>query len=75
MTTLILFRREHCDLCDHAEQALLQAEARDYRRVCIGWGGPLAEAYGERVPVLRDESDGRELDWPFDAWSVRQFLR
>jgi hypothetical protein len=26
------------------------------------------------VPVLRDERDGRELDWPFDAAVVRRFL-
>ena len=29
---------------------------------------------GVRVPVLRDATDGRELDWPFDADLVRAWL-
>jgi hypothetical protein len=28
--------------------------------------------YGTRVPVLRDDRDGRELDWPFDASNRRE---
>jgi hypothetical protein len=30
--------------------------------------------YGTRVPVLREESSGRELGWPFDVAAVRAFL-
>jgi hypothetical protein len=26
------------------------------------------------VPVLRDERDGRELDWPFDAAVVMRWI-
>ncbi len=29
--------------------------------------------YGERIPVLRKEDDGAELDWPFDAYAIRKF--
>ena len=34
----------------------------------------LEERYGTRVPVLRDARNGRELDWPFDARALREFL-
>ena len=34
----------------------------------------LEAAYGARVPVLRREDTGAELDWPFDADAVRRFL-
>ena len=27
-----------------------------------------------RVPVLRDEGDGAELDWPFDVEQLRAWL-
>lgn len=71
---LLLFRREHCSLCDYAEAALAEAGVRDYRAVEIGWSGELAERYGWRVPVLRDEAGERELDWPFDSVAVRRFV-
>ena len=34
----------------------------------------LEARYGERIPVLRDETHGRELDWPFDADAVQRWL-
>ena len=33
----------------------------------------LEARYGMRVPVLRDNASGAELDWPFDADSLRQW--
>lgn len=41
--------------------------------VDIGWDGELADRYGQRIPVLQ-RKDGAELSWPFDAWTVKQFL-
>ena len=35
----------------------------------------LEDRYGARVPVLRDDRDGRELGWPFDAETARRWLR
>jgi hypothetical protein len=72
--TLQLYRRENCSLCDLAETALRDAGAADVVRIGIDWTGELADRYGWRIPVLRDAADGRELDWPFDAWSVRRFV-
>jgi Glutaredoxin-like domain (DUF836) len=71
---LTLFRREQCSLCEHAEEALRAAGVQGFERVDVGWRGSNAERYGLRVPVLRREDSGAELEWPFDAWSVRQFV-
>ena len=42
--------------------------------VFIDGDDALEACYGVRVPVLRDATDGRELDWPFDADLVRAWL-
>ena len=34
----------------------------------------LQARYGERIPVLRREDSGAELDWPFDAVAIRAFI-
>jgi hypothetical protein len=34
----------------------------------------LEERYGVRVPVLRIEDTGAELDWPFDGERLAGFL-
>jgi hypothetical protein len=71
---LVLYRRENCSLCDYAVQALVAAGQTTFRSVDVGWQGALAERYGWRIPVLHDARGARELDWPFDAWSVRRFI-
>lgn len=71
--TLTLYRRDGCELCDEAEALLRAAGAPAWERVQIGWFGPHAETYGLRVPVLR-RADGAELDWPFDADRLGNFL-
>lgn len=71
---LILYRREGCDLCELAEQALSSAQAGAWTSIDVGWHGELADRYGWTLPVLRDEASGRELAWPFDAHAVRVFL-
>lgn len=71
---LLLYRREECPLCDHAEEALRGAGAEAWEAVEVGWEGPLEERYGTRVPVLVRADNGAELAWPFDAWTVKRFL-
>lgn len=71
---LSLYQRDDCHLCDLAIDELARARAPEFETAWID-GDPLLEArYGLRVPVLREELSGRELDWPFDAESVRRFL-
>jgi hypothetical protein len=71
---LTMYRREPCPLCEHAVEAMRGAGVEAFEAIEVGWSGALAERYGLRVPVLVRADTGAELDWPFDAWSVRRFL-
>ncbi len=68
---LILFQRDHCHLCDQALAVMAEARAPDFDSVFIDDDPALEARYGLRVPVLRDDARGIELDWPFDAAAVR----
>jgi hypothetical protein len=72
---LVLYQRDDCHLCDLAIDVLAQARAPDFSSVFIDNDNALEARYGERVPVLREEESGRELDWPFDAAAVRHFVQ
>ena len=72
---LVLYQRDDCHLCDLAIDVLAQARAPDFSSVFIDNDNALEARYGERVPVLREEESGRELEWPFDAARVRAFLQ
>lgn len=68
----ILYQRDDCHLCDLALAVLAQARVAGLDSVFIDHDAVLEARYGTRVPVLRD-AQGRELDWPFDAATVRNF--
>jgi hypothetical protein len=70
----ILFQRDDCHLCDLALGLLAQGRAPEFDSVFIDDDAALEARYGERVPVLRDDEGGRELDWPFDAEGLRTWL-
>ena len=72
--TLFLFQRDDCHLCDLALEVLAAARAPEFESVFIDGDAGLETRYGERIPVLRDDARGAELDWPFDAAAVRAFL-
>jgi hypothetical protein len=69
---LVLYGRGNCALCRHAEEALRQADAVA-TPIDIVSDAALEVRYGERIPVLRNEDSGAELDWPFDAYAIRKF--
>ncbi|GAA5078031.1 glutaredoxin family protein [Lysobacter panacisoli] len=71
---LTLFQRDDCHLCDLALEVLALARAPEFESVFIDADETLELRYGIRVPVLRDETRGTELDWPFDVDAVRAFL-
>ncbi len=71
---LTLFQRDDCPLCDAALEVMALARAPDFTSVWIDGDAGLEARYGDRVPVLRDEAHGTELNWPFDADAVRVFL-
>ena len=75
MADLVLYQRDYCHLCDQALAVLAAARAPEFDSVWVDDDEALEARYGTRVPVLRDARDGRELDWPFDAEAVREFVR
>lgn len=74
MSRYVLYQRDDCHLCDRALLVLAQARLPEPRSVFIDDDAELEARYGIRVPVLRDSDSGRELDWPFEAAQVRQWL-
>lgn len=72
--TYTLYQRDDCHLCDLALEVLAEARLPAFDSVFIDDDDALEAAYGARVPVLRDGRDGRELDWPFTAQAVRDWL-
>jgi len=71
---LTLYQRDDCKLCDEAIALLARVRAPEFVSVWIDDDPELEARYGERVPVLREEAGGRELDWPFDIETLRAFL-
>jgi Glutaredoxin-like domain (DUF836) len=63
----VLYQRDDCHLCDLAVAVLADARFPAFESVFIDDDVALETAYGQRVPVLRDEVHGVALDWPFDA--------
>lgn len=72
---LLLYQRDDCKLCDEAVALLARVRAPEFESVWIDDDPELEARYGERVPVLRDDAGGRELDWPFDPETLRAFLK
>ena len=70
----ILYQRDDCHLCDLALEVLAQAHAPEFDSVFIDGSEALEARYGARIPVLRDAVREVELDWPFDADGLRQWL-
>lgn len=74
MPSLTLYQRDYCHLCDLALAVMAEAHAPDFDSVWVDDSDELEQRYGTRVPVLRDDQSGRELDWPFDATAVQALL-
>jgi len=70
---LVLYGTTHCHLCEQAE-AVLQAVGVNAEHIDIAEDDALLEKYGVRIPVVKRENTGEELDWPFDETAVRRFL-
>lgn len=71
---LTLFQRDDCHLCDLALEVLALARVPEFESVFIDGNDELETRYGIRVPVLRDEDTGAELEWPFDDQQLRRWL-
>jgi len=71
---LILYQRDNCHLCDLALEVLAAAGVPDFESVFIDDDDALEARYGLRVPVMRDDVRGVELEWPFERSGLRKFL-
>ncbi len=71
---LTLYQRDDCHLCDLALEVLAAARAPEFDSVFIDGDEVLELRYGVRVPVLRDQDSGVELEWPFDVERVQAYL-
>lgn len=74
---LRFFTTSHCQLCERAEALLIQTpwpEPVPVEAIDIAQSEALVAEYGTRIPVLRREDTGAELDWPFDQARLLAFL-
>ncbi len=75
MLQLVLYSTDHCALCDEALELLLnmpELVGHQLMVADISTDDVLLARFGERIPVL--VCDQRQLDAPFDADDVRQFI-
>ena len=72
-----LFGTLGCHLCEVAEALLMPFVEHGLlvELVDIAEREDWVEQYGLRLPVLRRNDTGAELNWPFDAEQVVTFLR
>lgn len=78
MRLLELMTTEGCHLCDLAVPLLVDGvdpQHFEVDMVDIAFEDELVERYGTRIPVLRDSQSAAELDWPFSAQDLAQFLQ
>ena len=72
-----LFGTLGCHLCEVAEALLMPFVEHGLlvELVDIAEREDWVEQYGLRIPALRRNDTGAELNWPFDAEQVVTFLR
>ena len=76
MTELIFYSNPGCHLCEQAVE-ILRGRTTGFKVKTVEIEGDLALVYryGVRIPVLRRADTGAELDWPFDAEALAEFLQ
>ncbi|MDX1754754.1 MAG: glutaredoxin family protein [Marinobacter sp.] len=75
---LIFYTTAQCHLCELAENLLINtplSQPIPVEAVDIAQSEALVATYGTRIPVLRRNDTGAELDWPFDRDQLLDFLR
>lgn len=72
-----LFGTLGCHLCEVAEALLMPFVEHGLlvELVDIAEHEDWVEHYGLRIPVLRRSDTGAELNWPFEAEQIVEFLR
>jgi len=73
----ILYFTLGCHLCELAEEIIEQAQSSvriQYIKVDVAGDDALVDAYGIRIPVLKNTANQQELNWPFTVEQVCQML-
>ena len=81
-TTLILYTRDECELCDKAVELFRHVcvekpgigECYEIRKVDIRQDKQLEEKFGLCIPVLERTDTNELLYWPFPPSRLREFL-
>lgn len=81
-TTLLLYTRDECELCDKAlelfELVCIDqpeiSECYEVRKVDISQDNQLEEKFGLCIPVLERTDTNELLYWPFPPSRLREFL-
>ena len=77
MNTFKLYGTSGCHLCEIAQEMIIKQRSSnsgfDLEVVDISESDALFARYGVTIPVLQ-HPDGRELNWPFLAQQLRDFL-
>ena len=72
---LILYSTSHCHLCELAHA--LVAESTEHialKVIDVADDNALLARYGVRIPVLQRLDNKAELNWPFNAADILEFL-
>ncbi len=74
---LTLYSTLGCHLCEHAKAVMANCleEGTVLDEVDIADDEALMEAYGIRIPVVKDPRSGKEIGWPFDEAQFNAWLR
>lgn len=76
---LLLYTTDCCQLCEEAEELIyrvLSGYQYELGKVDVSESDQLINDYGFRIPVLAVvEHKSRELDWPFNADQLKDFLK
>lgn len=75
---LVFYTTDQCHLCELAEALLINTpmpEPVPVDAVDIAQSEELVNRYGTRIPVLRRNDTGAELDWPFTSEQLQSFLQ
>jgi len=75
---LVLYTTEYCQLCEEAQSLIYnECEGFDYelKLIDISDSDELMARYAIRIPVLAMVDSSAELDWPFDAGNLLEFIK
>ena len=75
MKNLTLYSTSHCHLCEIAHALLLPLTGEFTLEIIdIAEDEALLTQYGTRIPVLHRQDTKAELNWPFAADDIQDFL-